>query len=137
MTDVNGVDPIGNKELRLKRENTQQPVDGTPHGWQPPFSPRPDLGRDQPDYRDTHLFEALRQTEVEIGAIGQDGEVGTRLGGGSQQFAIFAPDARDVGNYLNKSHHGDAGGVDYSADARPLHPRSRAAEELQVRVTAA
>jgi hypothetical protein len=42
-----------------------------------------------------------------------------------------------VSDYLNQTANGDAGGVDYRANPRALHPGSRAAKELDVRVTAA
>src|SRR5579864_6022889 len=121
MADIDGVDPIGNKELRLKRENAEQPVDGAPHHWKPAFSPGPYLGCDQVDHGNMQLFQAERQAKMKIRTVGQNSDVGMLVDRRSQQLSKLAPDSRNVSDYLHQPNDGDAGSVHYGVNARSLH----------------
>jgi hypothetical protein len=74
---------------------------------------------------------------MEIGRIGQDGEIRHTPCRFSGQPPKSAPDPREVANHLYNSDYGQILGTDDRLDARCTQLRSGAAEKLAVRPAAA
>src|SRR5215472_4724661 len=120
MADVGSRNSFILKELLLKWENTEKPAQSAAHRFYPALAPRPRLRRHQINHRDALGVKPPRHAQVEIRGIGEDGHVRTPLTRDGSQFAVFAPDPRDVGDYLEESHHREASGVNDSLDtSRP------------------
>lgn len=74
---------------------------------------------------------------MEIGTVGEDGRLGTALVGGVEEFAIFAVDSRDVGDYFQEAGDGEAGGIDHRFHSGAPHAGAGASKKAEARVAAA
>src|SRR5579872_18870 len=138
MADISGSDPMPAEKLFLKRKYAQQTVDHAAHLRQSALAPRPGLRSHQIDHRDgpaRKLFDESGHAQVKIGAIGQDGGAGMPDSNSTAQFSVFAIDARDVKQYLKKTHHRQTRGIHHRLYAFALHTSTGAAEELRIRKT--
>ena len=88
MSDIGGVDAVPGEKFRLEREDAKQLVDRAAYQRQPAFAPRPYLRRHQIENRNAQLLEPARNTQMEIGTIGQDRDLGLLGARGLQQFPV-------------------------------------------------
>jgi hypothetical protein len=129
---------IGHRDLVLaeegffERKDTEEAVDDSAHGFDTAFAPGPDLGGYQIHDRDALIFQFAGYAEVEIGGIGEDGEV--RLSGGccGGQVAEFAPDAGQVGEDFHQSDYGQILAADDGFYSGGAQIGTRTAEELAI-----
>ena len=122
------------EKILLEGEDTEKAVDGGPHGSDPALPPRPGLRRDQINHRDTVTAQSLGQTQVEIGRIGEHGDVRPFRHDGPGQLAEFAPNARDVGSTSTSPTTASDRESTMDPNARRLHPRTGAAEKFGIRL---
>lgn len=120
------------KKLELERENAKKKVDAAAHRLHPTLAPGPNLRRHQVDHGDSLLLQLLRQAEMEVGRIGQDGEVGTGFARGVYQFLEFAPDARYLVDNFEQANNCETRRVDNGFDASFAHFRPRTSEEPRI-----
>ena len=132
MANVVGLEAVFGKEGRLEGEDAEQPLEHLPHERDTPFAPGPDLRRDQVNHRNPLPFQLAGQAEMEIGAIGQDGELGAFPPGGFDQLAELAVDAGNLAKHLDQADHGERGGVDDGTHASAAHAGSCTSEEISV-----
>ena len=66
------------------------------------------------------------ETEVDVGEVDQDGDIGAVAADGAHEAAIAGVDLRDMAQDLGDAHDGDVFGADDALLARSLH---RAAAE--------
>ena len=133
MSDVGDRHFVLTEKIFFKRENTQQAIDHPPHHLHPPFPPRPDLGCDQIYDWNPQPFEPGGHTEVEIGGIGENGQV--RLAPSRRRYKLPepAPDSRQMPQNLHNADYSQVFRSDYWLDARFAQVRSRTSEELALR----
>ncbi len=79
------------------------------------------------------FFRRARQPEVEVRAVGQDGQIRPLLAGGADHFPVSGVDPRDMVDHFQQPHHGQGFGLDHRPDPRGAHSGAGAAEELRVR----
>src|SRR5260370_36671881 len=135
MTDISGLDSMTCEELRFKREDAQQPVDGPLHERQPAFPPCPHLGRDQVNHGNLQVLQAACQSQVKIRAIGKDCYFRLLLFRSPQQLAVLAINSRNMRDYFDQADHGQAGGIHHRPNPSTPHSRSSAAKEFKSRIT--
>src|SRR5690242_855444 len=133
MADVPSRHAMFPEEIFFKRENAQQPVDGAAYQRQSPFPPGPGLRRDQVDNGNPLALEPPGDAQMEIGRIGEDRKPWVARAGGSNQFPVLAPDARQMPEHLDQPHYRQALGLNDRLDTRSPHPRPRAPEEMRIR----
>jgi hypothetical protein len=118
------------KKGLFERENAEEAVNDAAHRLHPAFAPCPDLGRDEVDDRDAQFLQLPGHAEMEVGGIGEDGNVGPAFGGGADQGAEAAPDAGDVPEHFHKSHDRQIFRTDHGLHAGFPEMRSGAPEEV-------
>ena len=126
-------------EKRLfEGKNAEQLVDDAAHRPYPAFSPCPDLGSYEVNDWNAEALEFAGDPEVEIGRVGEDGEVGFALGGGSDQFPESTPDAGEMAQHFHDPDDRQILGADdgFHACFFP-EMRARAAEEMALGPAAA
>src|SRR5579871_601782 len=137
MPDVPGVDPMRAKELRLKRENAKQLIDGLPHSRQSALAPSPNLRGDQINHGNSEPFQVACQPEMKIRTIRQDGHVRPFLFSGADQLAILAVHARNMLDHFHKPDHRDACGIHHGANPGALHALPSTSEKLKIGMASA
>src|ERR1035438_2319057 len=116
MANIPGVDAVRSKEIRLEWENTEQLVDVLLHGGQTALPPGPNLRRYQIDHGNSQALQTPRQPQMEIRAIGQDGDIWALHFRGVDQLPILAINARDMRDNFHQTHYGDASRIHHGAN---------------------
>ncbi len=117
----------------LKGEDTEKTVNGRPHSSDTPLSPRPSLRGDQVNHRYRVTAQALGESQVETGRIGEHGNVWALRHDGASELAEFAPNTAEMGQHLDQADHGKRSGIDNDPDAGSLHPRTGASKKYSIR----
>ena len=130
VTDGNAV--LAEKAL-FEGENAEQAIDDAAHRFHSAPAPGPDLGSYEINDRDAEAFHLRGHAEVEIGGIGQDGDLGPAVAGGGDQRPKTPPDARQVGENLDNPDHRQVFGPDHRVGAGGPQMRPRAAEKSAIR----
>lgn len=131
------VDAVPREELRLEWEDAQQSIEGAAHHWQAAFAPCPYLGRNKIEHGNAELLEAARYTQVEIGAVGEDGKFGALGFGCVDQFTEFAVNPGNMCDYFDQANHRKTVGVHDRPNTGVLHARAGASEEVEIGPAAA
>src|ERR1700689_4187020 len=63
------------EEILFEGKNTEQRVDDPAHCFDAALPPSPDLRRDQINHRNPQLFQFFSHPKMEIGRVGQDGQI--------------------------------------------------------------
>ena len=82
------------------------------------------------------MLELARDAEVEVGGVGEDGELRATVAGGGDESAELFVYARDVVDYLNQADDRQALSADDGFDAGFAQASASAAEEAEVGVAA-
>lgn len=129
MSDIRCGDLMLPEKGFFKRKDAEEPVDDAPHGFDPAFTPRPDLGGHQVDDGNTSAPELGGNAEMKIGGIGKDGEGGTAGETFRNQPPVAPPDSGQVPYDLDNSHDRQVFGANDRVDTRSAKPGSRAAKK--------
>ena len=101
VADVGRGDASGGEELLFEREDAEQAVDDAAHDLGSSLTPGPDLGRYEVDDWDTEGLEFGGDAEMEVGGVGEDGELWSPPLGGFDKAAELLIDSWDMVNYFN------------------------------------
>src|SRR5216684_3677020 len=104
------------KKRFLEGEDTEKAVDRAAHGAHAALPPGPGLRGDQIDHRHTLPAEFLGQPQMEIGGIGEHGDVRALLRNRADQLAEFAVNTRDVRDYFDQSDYRQRARIDDGAN---------------------
>ena len=113
MTDESNRDPVLLKKFFLERENAEQAVDDSPHSFDPPAPPCPNLWSNQVDDRNSPAFHTGGYTEMEIGCVSQNCELRPAFFAGIQKLAVAPPDPRQVSHNFDEANYGQVFGSDH------------------------
>ena len=106
VSDIGCPDARAAEKCLFKRKNAQEPVHRAPHGLRTPFSPSPGLGSHQVDHRHAQERQTAGHPQVEIGGIGENGDVRPGRACGGQQLPVFAVDAQKIGHDFEQADDG-------------------------------
>lgn len=85
----------------LKWKDAKQLIDDAAHDFYATFTPSPDLGCYQVNDGDAQAFELSGNAEVEIGRIGEDGELGFAMRCLRNEAPKAQPDTGQVGDHFD------------------------------------
>ncbi len=105
------------------------------HDFDAAFSPRPNLRGYKVDDGNSLPFQFLRDPEMEVGGIGEDGEIGLSFAGGGDKQLVFTPDARDVADDFDESGDCEVFGADDRLDTGGAQFGPGAAEKSAIGVS--
>ena len=137
MSDELGVDVAGAVEGGFEGEDDEHAGDALLDPAETAALPGPELRADEVDDRDVEFFQLARETEVDVGEIDEDGDVGPPLPDGSHETAIGSIDTRHVTDDFSDSHMGDIFGADDAIKSRGFHLFAAEAEAGGVRMAVA
>src|SRR5271163_3551690 len=114
MTDKVGGDPVGAVEILLKGENHQHASDIAFHSAYPPLFPGPQLRTYEVDHRYVQTAQLGSQTQVYVGEVDQDCQVGTFRAQAGFQPSVLAVDMGHVQDHFRYAHDGNILGANYA-----------------------
>lgn len=136
MSDIHCRNPPGPEELFLKGKDAEQPIDDSAHDLGSPLPPGPDLGCHQVGHRNSHAAQPPGHPEVKIGRIRKNGEFRPARPGSLDKAPELLVNAGDMVNDLNQPDYRQALPPDDGLHSRFPQTGTRAAEEVEVRMTA-
>ena len=83
--------PVVAEKRSSKGKDAKHVAEGAAHAAQPAFSPGPDLRRYQVNHGDALAMQLAREAQVEIGGIGEDGQVRTAFGRAAARSLRYSP----------------------------------------------
>jgi hypothetical protein len=129
VADVRDWDVVLPEKSLFEREDAEEFSQIAAHAADAALAPGPDLRSDKINDRDAAQGELAGDTEVEIGRIGQDGELWAIAIHGSDQLPVFAIDPRNVGEDFDQTDHRQALRFNDSFDAGGTQAGAGAADE--------
>src|SRR5665213_214 len=124
MADEGGIDVACTVKALLKGEDDHHAADALLHPAQAIPFPSPELGAYEIDDRDVQLVERACETEVDIGKVDEDGNVGAALFDGCDQAAVFAIDVGHMADHFGDAHVGHIFGANDAIESRSFHHRA-------------
>ena len=133
MTDELDADTGPSVDLFLERQDDQHPIHHRDDLPDPALAPGPDLGADEVQDRHPRGSRLLRQSQVEIGIIDEQHEIGPiRREQDVPGFPVGAPDGTRAREHLEEAGHPDAPGIAKRAQTGRAHGRPADAGEPDV-----
>src|ERR1700744_4617230 len=133
MTDKVRGDPVRAVEILLEGENYQHARYIAFHSPYPPLLPRPQLRAYEVDHRYLQTPQFGRQTQVYIGEVDQDGEIGAFRAQAGLQLSVLTVDVGHVPNHFRDSHDGNIFGADDPAQSGGRHAGAAEAKKISLR----
>jgi hypothetical protein len=107
MADEAGVDAAGSVEPFFEGEDDHHATDALLYPAQAAALPCPELRADEVDDGDFEFLERAGETEVDVGEVDEDGDVGPLFFDGGDETAVGAVDSRGVAQDFGYAHVGD------------------------------
>src|SRR5258708_11001711 len=121
VADVSGWNAVFLEKSLFKGEDTEKAFDRSAQDPHSTFAPSPCLRGDQVHDRDAVATQLLGDAEVEIGGVGEHGDVGALQGNRTNEVAEQAVDTRDGPDHFYESNDGDGSRGNDGADAGDPH----------------
>src|ERR1700733_9554839 len=121
MADEFGVHSAVVVEALLEREDDQHAVHIALDAADTVFLPGPKLGTDEINHRHSLAAQMLRQREIDVGKVDQDGGGGLFFSDRGAEAAVFAIDVREVTQDFGDAHDGHVFRADDGAKAEGFH----------------
>jgi hypothetical protein len=134
VADESRVDVAVAVELFFKGEDDHHSVYALLDPAKAAVLPGPKLRADEVDHGDVEFLQFAGETEVDVGKVDEDGDVGAVLFDGGDEAAVLAVDVRHVPDDLGDAHVGDVFGPDDAVEAGGFHLLSAQAEAGELRV---